>query len=268
MTSMVSTSHLSTVRVELDDAVATVWLSRPASLNAITRDMHHELQEVFRILDDDDSVGAIVLTGEGRAFSAGGDFELLRALHDDASMRPPILAEAWRLVDALIGTGKPTVAAINGAATGLGLTIALLCDIVYAAERARLGDTHIKAGIVPGDGGCLIWPLLVGINRAKEYLLTGELMDAPTAERLGLVNRVFPDGELLGSAQALASRLAHGPRIALRWTKLSLNQWLRQAHVTGFGMSLALEQLSFTTHDQLEALQALREKRSPVFRGE
>ncbi|HEY8766748.1 MAG TPA: enoyl-CoA hydratase-related protein [Dehalococcoidia bacterium] len=253
--------------VAVDDKIAVLTLNRPETLNAVSYEMHHELERVFRDLNSDPRVDVIVVTGAGKAFSAGGDFNFMKDLHTDLEKRYEIFLGAWEVVDALIELKKPIVSAVNGAATGLGLTVALLCDIVYAGQSARMGDPHVRAGIVAGDGGCLIWPLLVGINRAKEYLLTGDLMDAETAEKIGLVNRVFPDDELMNAAMSLAKRLAEGPTQAIRWTKMSLNQWLRQAHVTSFAMSLALEQFAFATNDQLEAVSAFMEKRRPKFTG-
>lgn len=253
--------------VTVEEKIAIVTLNRPESLNAVTAEMHHDLEGVFRDLETDDRVDVIVVTGSGKAFSAGGDFNLMKDLHNDFTARLKMFQGAWELVDALIELKKPVISAINGAATGLGLTVALLCDIVYAAQSARMGDPHVKAGIVAGDGGCLIWPLLIGLNRAKEYLLTGDLMDAETAERIGLVNRVFPDDELMDRAMDMARKLADSPTIAVRFTKMALNQWLKQGQVTSFNLSLALEMLSFSTQDQSEAVAAFMEKRKPNYTG-
>jgi enoyl-CoA hydratase len=260
-------SEYKNLRVSIDDGVAVLTLNRPSALNAVTHEMHGELQRLLPQLDRDDRVRAIIVTGEGSAFSAGGDFGFMKDLHFNVSLRFEAFRGAWELVDVMLTMRKPMVAAVNGAATGLGLTIALLCDVVYAVESARLGDPHVKAGLVPGDGGCLIWPLLVGINRAKEYLLTGDLVDARTAERLGLVNKVVPDGEVMQAAMDLARRLANGPTQTIMWTKMALNQWLRQAQLTSFALSVALEQMSFATSDQLEAVNAFMEKRKPRFTG-
>jgi enoyl-CoA hydratase len=156
---------------------------------------------------------------------------------------------------------------LNGVASGLGATIALFCDIIIAAKTARIGDPHVRVGIVAGDGGCVIWPLLVGPARAKEYLLTGDLVNAEEAERIGLINRVVAPEELYPTALALAQRLAAGAPKAIGWTKLSVNRWLKEGLNLIMDASLGLEWITFGTEDHREAVDAFLEKREPKYKG-
>jgi enoyl-CoA hydratase len=172
-----------------------------------------------------------------------------------------------QLVMSLLDCEKPVIAKLNGHATGLGATIALLCDVIFAADTAKIGDPHVSVGLVAGDGGALIWPQLIGYTRAREYLLTGDLMTAAEAERLGLVNRVVASEELDAAVEQLANRLASGATKAIRWTKMTINMPLRQMAESMMNASLAYEALSNLTRDHQEAVTALREKRTPVFVG-
>jgi len=167
----------------------------------------------------------------------------------------------------MLDLDKPIIAAVNGAAVGLGATIALFCDIIIAAETARFGDTHVRAGVVAGDGGAVMWPLLVGPAKAKELLMTGDIIDAKEAERIGLVNKVVPLADLLPTARELARRLANGPTLAIAWTKHSINKRIKQDVNLLIDASLASENLTFLTEDHKEAARAFVEKREPKFKG-
>ena len=177
------------------------------------------------------------------------------------------LRGAKRLIQNMLEMEQPIIGAINGDAVGLGATLALFCDIIIADERARFGDTHIKVGLVAGDGGAIVWPLLVGVARAKEFLLTGDLITATEAERIGLVNRVVPAGQAYTEGLVLAKRLAAGPTRAIRWTKLALNKRLKDEVNLVLDTSLAVETLSMATDDHREAARAFVEKRPPRFTG-
>src|SRR3990170_2899742 len=221
---MVDYGRYQFLKVEKDEGVATLTLNRPEILNAIHAPMHRELEEVFVDLAGDEEVAAIVMTGAGRAFSAGGD---ARAMAERTFTTPGPslpLGHARRLIVNILEVEQPLIAAVNGAAIGLGATLALYCDIILCAEGARLGDPHVRMALVAGDGGVVIWPLLVGMAKAKECLMTGRLLEAQEAERIGLVNRVVPAEELLPEALGLARRLANGPRQAIQWTKFALNK--------------------------------------------
>jgi enoyl-CoA hydratase len=246
-----------------DGGVAIATLDRPAKLNAVDGVLHHELTTLWPDADDDDRVRALVVTGAGRAFCAGGDFSA------DAvplgSRGTPVVEEGRRIVDHLLAVRKPVIAAVNGYAMGLGATVALLCDVVLAGRSAVFADTHVAMGIGAGDGGQLIWPLLVGVNRAKYYLMTGDRVPADEAERIGLVHRVVDDEHLLDEAVALAQRLAAGPAQAIAASKVAVNGWMRTMAATVLPLSLAAEDACFGSPDHREAVAAFQEKRPPRF---
>lgn len=246
--------------------VLRVTLANPRNkINAVDGDMHAELRRLFAELKGEDVARAIVLTGSGRAFSAGGDFDWMSGTRpeDLADMRREGKQIVWNLLDVEV----PIVAAINGHAIGLGATLALLCDVIFMADGAKLGDPHVQVGIVAGDGGAVAWPLAVGPAVAKRYLLTGDAMTAAEAERLGLVNHVVTGDDIQNEALAFAQRLAQGAPLAVRYTKLAINQLVKQAMNTAFDYSTALEVLTFASEDHREALSALSEKRQPQFTG-
>jgi len=255
------------INVDLNaDGVAVCTMNRPDSLNAINAQGHHELEDLFAQLQRDPAVKAVVLTGAGRAFSAGGD---VKGMGGFTEGQPGGIFDsgARALAGNLVAIEKPVIAAVNGAAVGLGATIALLCDVVFMADTARIGDPHVKVGLVPGDGGAVIWPLLVGPARAKEYLMTGDLLDAATAERIGLVNHVVSAGELMDEALTFATRLAKGPNLAIRFAKISVQRAIQQAVLSQLDLGLALEAITGRSHDHTEATQAFSEKRDPQFEG-
>ena len=265
---MASYDQYETIQIDVSAGVATCTLNRPQAMNAVTRQMHKELETLFGQFSGDKDVRAIVLTGAGRAFCAGGDVKEMDAT-DVADDRPAGIFDsgARHVVNNLLSIEQPIIAAVNGVAVGLGATLALLCDVVFMAESARIGDTHISIGLVPGDGGTVIWPLLVGPARAKEYLLTGDLIPAPEAERIGLVNHVVADDQVLDDALAFASRLADGPTMAIRLTKLAIQRTILQQALQSMDVSLALETITGTSHDYTEATTAWSEKRTPEFKG-
>ena len=202
----------------------------------------------------------------GKAFSAGGDFAWFPTLREPGRLEA-LRRDAKQLVWDLLDVELPIVAAVNGHAMGLGASIALLCDVVFMADTATIGDPHVRVGIVAGDGGVAIWPLALGPARAKEYLLTGDPLSAAEAERIGLVNHVVPAAELDGQAMAFAARLAAGAPLAVRYTKLAVNKLVKDALNVAFDTSTALELVTFQSEDHREALAALAEKRPPVFKG-
>lgn len=251
--------------VERRGKVLIVSFNRPQALNSITAELHRELSEIFADLARDRECEAVVLTGAGRAFSAGGDlrwFQNMTGAELDA-----LFTEARKIIIDFLEVEQPIIAAVNGPATGLGATLALLSDVIFASTDARIGDPHVRIGVVAGDGGAVIWPWLIGAARAKEFLMTGDLVTAEDAHRMGLVNHVVPPGELFAKALALAERLAYGPTQAIRGTKVSVNKILRETVNLVLDTSLALEKLCFTTEDHREAVSAFLEKREPKFAG-
>ena len=250
------------LRIEIEDRVATVRLNRPEKRNAVDHALHAGLEKLWRPLGTDPEVGAIVLTGEGKGFCSGGD--VVGFYPEDPGPLEQMRGSRW-LVQEMINCEAPVIAAVHGVAAGLGATIALLCDIVYMADDARIGDTHVNMGMVAGDGGAVIWPLLVGPHRAKELLMGGKLVGGPEAAAMGLVNHCVPAADLVARATEHARELAHGPQAAIRWTKLALNQQLRQSLNLAMDLGLAVEHLSIHTTDQKEAVAAFVEKRAPRF---
>lgn len=264
---MVDYSRYKVLKVERKDKVALVTLNKPESLNAFDTKLHREMEDILEDLAMDEEVNTIVLTGAGRAFSAGGDIKWMQARVKDPSIPGIPLTSVQRLINNLVNLEKPIIAAVNGDAIGLGATVALCCDVIYTSENARIGDPHVSVGLVAGDGGCIIWPLLIGVARAKEYLMTGDLIQARDAERIGLVNKVVPQNQVLPAAMALAERLANGPIKAISWTKMSINQFLKHQVNLILPMSSAAEFLSMQTADHAEAVNAFVERRSPRFAG-
>ena len=244
-----------------------VTIDHPDSkLNAVDGLLHEELTRLFADLKREDRARAVVFTGRGPAFSAGGDFAWFPSL-DDMQKLEHLRRDAKQMIWDLLDVQVPIVAAINGPAIGLGASLALLCDVVYMADGATIADPHVRVGIVAGDGGAAIWPLAVGPARAKEYLLTGDPVPAAEAERIGLVNRVVPAADLADEALAFATRLAEGAPLALQYTKQAVNKLVKDALNVAFDTSTALEIVTFGSEDHQEALSALREKRKPKFQG-
>jgi len=249
------------------ERVLCVTIDHPTSaLNAVDDLLHDELTRLFADLKREDEARAILLTGSGRAFSAGGDFGWFPKL-DNIERLEHLRRDAKQMIWDLLDVPLPIVAAINGPAIGLGASLALLCDTIFMAESAQLADPHVLVGIVAGDGGAAIWPLAVGPARAKQYLMTGDPVPALEAERLGLVNRVVPDDTLEAEAFAFATRLARGAPLAIQYTKQAVNKVVKEALNTAFDTSTALEIVTFQSDDHREALAAIREKRPPVFEG-
>jgi enoyl-CoA hydratase len=254
--------------VDIEHKVAKITINRPERMNSIIPAVHHGLEELFLILSQDTEVNAIVLTGAGdRAFCAGADVKEMASRPDRGEVRHPgyLLTAPKRLIHNFLNIEQPVIAAINGHAIGLGATLALMSDITIMSDKALIADTHVNVGLVAGDGGTLIWPLLVGINRAKELLMTGRKLDAEEAKRIGLVNHVVPQDQVLDEALRIARELADGAPMAVRWTKASLNQILWQQISSVFHFSLATEAISMGSHDHIEGAKAFSEKRSPRF---
>jgi enoyl-CoA hydratase len=241
-----------------------VTLNRPEVLNAADRTLHTELVNLWQTIGADASVRVAVVTGAGRAFSAGGDLKLVEDAYANYDEIIRILDEARELVYNLIHCKTPIISAINGPAVGAGLVVALLADISIAAESARLADGHVRMGVAAGDHAAIIWPLLVGMAKAKYYLMTSGFVDGREAERIGLVSLCVPDDQLHAKAMEVAENLATGPQQAIRFTKRALNQWLLDAGPI-FDHSLALEMLNFFSPDMMAGVVGLREKRKAEF---
>jgi enoyl-CoA hydratase len=254
-------------RLKIDwaaDGVLRVSISAPGRLNAVDVTGHRELAEIWRDADADDDVRAIVIRGEGTAFSAGGDLDMIEEMMADFDVRSRVLREARDIVYNVINCAKPVVSAIQGPAVGAGLAVALLADISVAGRTARIIDGHTRLGVAAGDHAAIVWPLLCGLAKAKYHLLLCETLTGEEAERIGLVSLCVEDDEVHDRALEIAGRLAAGSAEALRFTKYALNNWLRQAG-PAFDASLAMEFLGFTGSDVREGVTAVREKRPPRF---
>jgi len=253
------------ILVERKDGIAVLTLNRPDKLNAMNARLHYEVSRIWLDIGDDPETRVAVVTGAGRGFSAGGDLEWITSTAGDSAAVWALLKEVRDLVHNMINLDKPIISAINGVAVGAGAALALMADISIASESARFLDGHHTLGIAAGDHAAAIWPLLIGMAKAKYYLMTAEPIDAREAERLGLVSLVVPPEELMPTAMRVAEKLANGPTQAIRWTKLSLNQWLRMAALTSYDYSSALEMLGMLGPDVQEGLRGLKERRPPVF---
>lgn len=246
------------------NGVLEITLGNRDRLNAVTDIGHSELVRVWPEADADPDVRVVLLRAEGRAFSAGGDFEMISEIISDMATHRRVLKEARELVRNIIECSKPIVSAINGPAVGAGLAAALMADIPVAARSARIIDGHTTIGVAAGDHAAVIWPLLIGMAKSKFYLLTNDPLDGEEAERMGLVAKVVEDPDLDGYTRDLAATLAAGPVEALRWTKHTLNHWLRMAYPI-FDASVAYEFLGFQGDQAAEGLAAMKEKRKPQF---
>jgi enoyl-CoA hydratase len=244
--------------------VLLITLNRPDVLNAAHEQMHSELAAIWTDVSSDPETRVAVVTGAGRAFSAGGDLAMVERQIGSYDLVTRMLKEMGDLVYNMANCEKPIISAINGVAVGAGLVVALLADISICADDARLGDGHIRLGVAAGDHAAIIWPLLCGLAKAKYYLMTGEMVTGTEAERIGLVSRALPREEVLPEALRVASQLASGPQQAIRLTKRALNGWLRTAGPI-FDQSAAYEMLTFLGEDVKEGLASLREKRPPQF---
>ncbi|HJM93298.1 MAG: enoyl-CoA hydratase-related protein [Alphaproteobacteria bacterium] len=264
---MIDYSIYQDLLVEKNNGVMTVTLNVPDAMNAFTPGLHNAMSRIWSDIHDDPEVDVVVLTGAGRAFSAGGNVVAMQKKIDDPAQWDEIVPEAKRIIFRMLECDKPIIARLNGHAVGLGATVALFCDIIIAADHTKIGDPHVNAGLVAGDGGAVIWPQLVGFARAKEYLFTGDLMSATEAERIGLINHVVSADELDDKVYGLARRLASGASKSIRWTKQVTNIPLRQLAHSMMDLSISVETQSNFSSDHQEAVTAFTNKRKPNFTG-
>jgi enoyl-CoA hydratase len=261
-------SRYSAISLRRDGKVLHATLNRPETLNAVDDTMESELGTLFGDAAQDADSNVLVLTGAGRAFSAGGDIEQMQRVIDNPRLFTDAIPRAKHLIHSILDCPKPTIAKVNGAAIGLGATLALFCDIIFAANHAKIADPHVKVGFVAGDGGAVIWPQLIGYARAKEYLFTGDALTGAQAAQIGLINHAVPAEDLDKAVDEFAQRLAAGASRAIQWTKLSMNIGLKALATSMLDASIAYEALSNLTKDHQEAVNAFREKRPPRFTGE
>jgi enoyl-CoA hydratase len=255
------------IRFRRTGRVLTIEMNRPEVKNAANIRMHNELSRVFADAQRDEGSDLLVLTGAGDAFSSGGDIRAMRDKIADRTLWNDTVNEARALFYSILDLDKPLVARVNGAATGLGATLAVYADISIAAESAVIGDPHVKVGLVAGDGGALMWPMLIGFQKAKELLFLGDNIPAAEAARLGLVTRCVPDAELDTAIDALTTRLAKLPPFALKGTKKAINHTLKGLALATFEYGVSLETQSQLTRDHAEAVDAFVDKRKPQYTG-
>src|SRR6201996_4557155 len=256
--------HASLSFSEPEAGILEIVISNPRHLNAADAAMHRELASVWRDIDVDDAVSVVLVRGAGDHFSSGGDFSLIEQMIADDATLVRVWKEASDLVYNLINCSKPVVSAIRGTVVGAGLAVALLADISIAGWDVKIIDGHTRLGVAAGDHAVIIWPLLCGLAKAKYYLLLCDAVSGAEAERIGLISLAVEDAELDAKALEVAVRLAEGAQSAIRFTKYSLNNWLRQAGPI-FDTSLALEFLGFPGPEGKEGLASHRENRPPSF---
>jgi enoyl-CoA hydratase len=253
--------------VRKSEGILTITMSQPDRRNAMDGEMHRELPEAFALAARDPEVRVIVLTGDpaGKGFCAGGDLNWVHGQAQSGEGFTQVLREGVEVLKAIAAAPQPVIAMINGAAVGIGATLALFCDISFMDDKARIADPHVGIGVVAGDGGSIIWPLLIGPNRAKEFLMTGDALTGAEAAAIGLVNHAVKTEELADRTYAFAQRLATGPRLAIELTKRAVNMHLERTMAGMLEASLALEGLTFRTADHDEALRAFFANEKPQF---
>ena len=251
--------------LQRDGRLLTLTLDRPDQYNAVNGAMHRELARIFTDIAMDEETDVVVLTGAGDAFSAGGDLSWMQSFLDGPVGMANIAIEGKRLITSLLDLEKPIVCRLNGDAIGLGATLALFCDVIIASESARIADPHVRVGLVAGDGGAIIWPHLIGPARAKEFLMTGDLVSAKEAAAMGLINRAVPRDQLDVEVARLTGKLLRGAQHAIRWTKLSVNQGLKQTMTAVLDASLGYEVASSLLPAHREGVTAFLEKRHANF---
>jgi enoyl-CoA hydratase len=247
-----------------EPGILLITINRPDVLNATNRRLHWELSRVWLDVADDDKTNVVIITGAGRAFSAGGDLDMIEDMKGNAKTIGGMLKEAGDIVYNMLNCEKPIISAINGVAVGAGLAVAFMADIPIASETMRITDGHIRLGVAAGDHAVILWPLLCGMAKAKYYLLTADFIDGKEAERIGLVALCTPPDKLMDKAFEVARKLANGPQQATRFTKRALNNWIRMFG-PAFDASLAMEMLGFFGADVAEGVSAVKERRQPKF---
>ncbi|MEO7247478.1 MAG: enoyl-CoA hydratase/isomerase family protein [Novosphingobium sp.] len=262
---MTDLPRFSTIDLTRQGRRLTLMFNRPEAMNAVNLELHDDLAAALHFARIDAGSDLLVITGAGRAFSAGGDLDHIASNAQTPSQFDHEADVAKRIVYTMLEIDKPIVCRLNGHAVGLGATIALFCDVIFAAEKAKIGDPHVHLGLVAGDGGAVIWAQRIGLGRAKEFLLSGELLTAAKAAEIGLVNHCLPLEELDAAVDVFCDKLLAGAQYALRATKVLTNMELKRvAHVV-MEAGIAMESLSVRTADHREGIAALREKRAPKF---
>lgn len=255
------------LKINRENRILTITIDRPEARNAVNPAVHDEFSRVFSDITRDPETDVVILTGTGNAFCAGGDLDWLLELHGDPVATAASIGKDRTIQNTLLDMEKPIIAKVRGPAVGLGCSLALFCDFIYAAPDAKFADPHVSVGLVAGDGGAVIWPQLIGYVRAKRFLLTGDFIDSAKAEEYGLITAVVADEELDATVQAMAERLASGATHAIRWTKSSINAGLKLLANAIIDRSAAYENITMLMEDHRIALEAFKKREKPVFKG-
>lgn len=255
------------LKISQENRILTITLDRPEAKNAVNPAVHEELSRIFSDIDRDPGTDVVILTGANNAFCAGGDLEWLMDINGDPVATANSILNDRKIQNSLLDLEKPIIAKVTGPAVGVGCTLALFCDFIYATPDAKFADPHVSVGLVAGDGGAVIWPQLIGYARAKRYLLTGDFIDGATAAEYGLITEAVPKEELDATVDAMAKRMAEGAPYAIRWTKSSINAGLKLLANAIIDRSGAYENLTMLTEDHKTALLAFKNREKPVFKG-
>lgn len=266
---MLDLTRYHALKVEFDNHILTITIDNAESRNAMTPAIHEDFDHIFRDIAEDEDVRVVILTASGnRAFSAGGNIKgMIEHFEKDPKNWRGSFMKARRILEDMLSVDQPIICALNGDAYGLGCSMALMCDIIVANERAKFADTHVKVGLVAADGGTLTWPLAMSIYKAKEHLLRGTPLPASEAAQLGIINYALPYEEMMPKAREIAEELANGAPWAIRWTKAAINKITKERLNLLVDAALGTEWLTFMTDDHREAAYAFAERRQPNFTG-
>jgi enoyl-CoA hydratase len=259
--------HYKTLKLSRENRILTITIDRPEARNALNPELHDEFSRIFYDIDRDPETDVIILTGTNGAFCAGGDLDWLIGLQGDPIATTHSIMNDRKIQNSLLDLEKPIIAKVNGPAIGVGCTLALFCDFIYATPSTKFADPHVSVGLVAGDGGAVIWPQLIGYARAKRYLLTGDFINGEQAANYGLITEAVAEEVLDKTVQVMAERLSNGATHAIRWTKASINAGLKVMANAIIDRAAAYENLTMLMDDHKIALQAFKNKEKPVFTG-
>ena len=254
------------LKVTKINRILTISINRPEDMNAVNEQLHGEFSTIFIDAEYDDDIDIVILTGSGKAFCAGGDLKWLLGIHGDPVATSYHISHDRKIQNAMLDMEKPIIAKVNSPAIGLGCSLALFCDFIYATPRSKFADPHVSVGLVAGDGGCVMWPQLIGYARAKKFLLTGEIMLANDALEMGLITEVVNEDKIDEEVQELAEKLRDGAKYAIRWTKTSINAGLKVIANSIIDRAAAFENVTQLMEDHKIALQAFSDKEPPKFK--
>ncbi len=255
------------LKITQDGSILTITINRPETRNAINKGLHEEFGRIFSDVDADDDVDVVILSGSGGAFCAGGDLKWLLDMHGDVAATAIGIKRDRKIQNSILDLEKPIIAKVDGPAVGLGCSLALYCDFVYATERSIFSDPHVSIGLVAGDGGAVMWPQLVGYARARRYLLTGDAIGAVEAAEIGLITEVVSEDELDEKVAKMASRMAKGATHSIKWTKAAINAGLKVTANAVIDQAAAFENVTQLLDDHRIALEAFQRKEKPKFTG-